>query len=65
MKTPYLLLVICLVFGCSTKKNILYIQDIDQTNSAELHFETPTIQANDILKITVSTLEPSAAYSLW
>jgi polysaccharide export outer membrane protein len=61
MKTPYLLLVICLVFGCSTKKNILYIQDIDQANSAELHFETPTIQANDILKITVSTLEPSAA----
>tara|TARA_B110001452_G_scaffold59365_1_gene46114 strand:+ start:10397 stop:11155 length:759 start_codon:yes stop_codon:yes gene_type:complete len=61
MKTPYLLLVICLVFGCSIKKNILYVQDIDQTNSAELHFETPTIQANDILKITVSTLEPSAA----
>jgi polysaccharide export outer membrane protein len=61
MKTPYLLLIICLVFGCSTKKNILYVQDIDQSNSAELHFETPAIQANDILKITVSTLEPSAA----
>ena len=61
MKTSHLLLVTCLILGCSTKKNILYVQDIDQSNSAELHFETPAIQANDILKITVSTLEPSAA----
>jgi polysaccharide export outer membrane protein len=61
MKTLFILFVISIMFGCSTKKNILYVQDIDQANPTELHFETPTIQASDILKITVSTLDPSAA----
>ena len=61
MKIPFILLAICLLFGCSTKKNILYVQDIDQVNPTELHFEAPKIQANDILEISVSTLEPSAA----
>ena len=61
MKTPFILLTISLLFGCTSKKSILYVQDIDQANTTELHFETPTIQANDILKITVGALEPSAA----
>ena len=60
MKIPFLLLVVSLLFGCTTKKDILYVQDIDQAYPAELHFKTPTIQANDILKITVGALEPSA-----
>jgi len=62
MKPLFILFTIILMFGCTSKKNILYVQDIDRANSAELHFETPTIQANDILKITVGTLEPSAAF---
>ncbi len=37
------------------------MQDIDRTNFAKLLFKAPSIQASDILKITVSTLEPSAA----
>jgi polysaccharide export outer membrane protein len=61
MKTPFILLTISLLFGCTSKKNILYVQDIDQANTNELHFESPTIQANDILKITVGALEPTAA----
>lgn len=61
MKPLFILFTIILMFGCTSKKNILYVQDIDRANSAELHFETPTIQANDILKITVGALEPSAA----
>ena len=63
MKSTFLRLLIAflLIQSCSSKKNILYVQDIDQANHSELHFETPTIQANDILKITVSALEPSAA----
>tara|TARA_B110000971_G_scaffold88015_2_gene90405 strand:- start:502 stop:1257 length:756 start_codon:yes stop_codon:yes gene_type:complete len=61
MKTPFILLTISLLFGCTSKKNILYVQDIDQANTTELHFESPTIQANDILKITVGALEPTAA----
>ena len=61
---PYFILIISVFLAlnsCSSKKDILYVQDIDRSSSVELHFETPTIQANDILKITVSTLEPSAA----
>ena len=61
MKPSFILLLVSLLFGCSSKKDILYVQDIDRANSAELHFDTPTIQANDILKITVGALEPSAA----
>ena len=64
MKPLFILFTISLLFGCTSKKNILYVQDIDRANSAELHFETPTIQANDILKITVGALEPSAAIPL-
>lgn len=60
MKTPFILFIICFISGCTTKKDILYFQDIDQTNPIELNFETPKIQAYDILKITVGALEPSA-----
>ena len=63
MKTNFILtlLTYLVLMSCSTKKNILYVQDIDQTTPVELNFETPTIQTGDILKITVSTLDPSAA----
>ena len=63
MKTNFILtlLTYLVLTSCSTKKNILYVQDIDQTTPIELNFETPTIQTGDILKITVSTLDPSAA----
>lgn len=62
MKTNFTLtlLIYLTLMSCSSKKDILYVQDIDQAISTELHFETPTIQADDILKITVSTLDPSA-----
>ncbi len=55
------LFTLILLQSCSSKKNILYVQDIDRSNLTELNFEAPTIQANDILKINVATLEASAA----
>jgi polysaccharide export outer membrane protein len=61
MKIPFILLVISLMFGCRSKKDTLYLQDINRDNPVQLHFKTPSIQANDILKITVGALEPSAA----
>lgn len=60
----YFILSLCsiLIFtSCSSKKDILYVQDIHLAKPTELQFESPTIQTNDILKITVSALEPSAA----
>lgn len=55
------LFTLILLQSCSSKKNILYLQDIDIASPIELNFEAPTIQANDILKINVATLEASAA----
>ena len=55
------LFTLILLQSCSSKKNILYVQDIDRSNLTELNFEAPTIQANDILKINVTTLEALAA----
>lgn len=62
MKAYFRLIFLALLLfnSCTSKKGILYVQDIDQAKLSELHFETPTIQANDILKITVGALEPSA-----
>ena len=63
MKSYFVLSLIAymILISCSSKKNILYVQDIDQTNLAVLRFERPTLQANDILKITVAALEPTTA----
>lgn len=42
--------------SCATKKEILYFQDADEFNNTAVTYERPTIQPNDILRITVGTL---------
>ena len=49
-----------LVFSCSTKKEILYLQDVDQHHNTEIRYTTTTIQPNDILRINVSALIPES-----
>lgn len=61
---PYCILTLSIFMtfmSCRSKKDTLYLQDINQNIITQLHFETPSIQANDILKITVSALDPTAA----
>ena len=61
---PYFILflsILMIFMSCRSKKDTLYLQDINQNIITQLRFEAPTIQANDILKITVSALDPSAA----
>lgn len=50
------LAIIVLTQSCATKKEILYFQDADEFNNTAVTYERPTIQPNDILRITVGTL---------
>ncbi len=47
--------------SCASKKDIWYIQDAGENNTAQINFQQTTIQPNDILKIDVETLVPEAA----
>lgn len=50
-----------MISSCVTKKEILYLQDVDEYNKTALNYQDITIQPNDILKISVSALIPETA----
>ena len=50
-----------LLQSCVSKKQMLYLQDLDTVNSQEVTYNNHTLQVDDILKITVTTLMPKAA----
>lgn len=56
-----MVLTIVSLFSCATKKEIIYFQDIQALNSKNIEqpFE-PIIETNDILYISVSSMEPKA-----
>jgi polysaccharide biosynthesis/export protein len=58
---PLLLGVLLLLQSCVSKKEILYLQDIDSNPAHEVISNITTLQPNDILKIEVSALMPEAA----
>lgn len=47
--------------GCASKKDVLYLQDIDAREVSTVDYQSATVQPNDILKITVESLSPEAA----
>ena len=51
---------ILMLASCSTKKDVLLFQDKSKLN-AHISYQAPKIQANDILSIQVSTLQPELA----
>ncbi|QHS58229.1 polysaccharide biosynthesis/export family protein [Chitinophaga agri] len=57
------ILSLCL-FACSTPKNITYFQDMADTarlrSVSQAEYYTPTIQPDDILQVTIQTLDPTA-----
>ena len=52
---------ITLLQSCVSKKEMLYLQDVESYNNTEVTYNNHTIQVDDILKITVATLMPEAA----
>lgn len=49
------LVILCSMFSCSTKKQIIYLQDIDAYDDSEVIFPDNTIQPNDILSVQVAS----------
>jgi len=58
MKKTFLFLVsLFMLFSCASKKDILYFQDSESLNLAQINQDfDPIIEANDILHITVSSI---------
>ena len=62
IKCIFLLIVsLVLLQSCVSKKQMLYLQDLDAVSGQEVTYNNHTLQVDDILKITVSTLMPEAA----
>lgn len=58
---PIILVLLFILQSCSTRKEMLYLQDLDQYSNTTLTYSTTKIQPNDILKIEVSDLNPVVA----
>lgn len=47
--------------SCTSKKEMLYLQDLDKYSNSTLNYTTTKIQPNDILKVDISDLNPIVA----
>ncbi|NDP28821.1 MAG: polysaccharide export protein [Flavobacterium sp.] len=56
-----ILLLLLVLQSCTTKKSMLYLQDLDSYSNSTLSYATTKIQPNDILKIDISDLNPVVA----
>jgi polysaccharide export outer membrane protein len=62
IKFTFLTLLALILFqSCVSKKEMLYLQDLESFNNSEVTYNNHTLQVDDILKITVSALMPEAA----
>ena len=62
IKTTFLPFVFLLLLqSCVSKRQMLYLQDVDIVNSQEVSYNNHTLQVDDILKISVGALMPEAA----
>ncbi|MDB4325462.1 polysaccharide biosynthesis/export family protein [Flavobacteriaceae bacterium] len=48
--------------SCVSKKEMLYLQDVESYNNTEVTYNNHTLQVDDILKISVGALMPEAAF---
>ena len=53
--------IITLFQSCVSKKEMLYLQDLESYNNTDVTFTNHTLQVDDILKISVGALMPEAA----
>ncbi|EDP71472.1 polysaccharide export protein, BexD/CtrA/VexA family [Flavobacteriales bacterium ALC-1] len=55
------LLSLIILASCASKKEVLYLQDIEAKGAGSIKYQSANIQPNDILKITIESQEPEAA----
>ncbi|NRD23224.1 polysaccharide biosynthesis/export family protein [Winogradskyella litoriviva] len=60
-KNFYVLCCVLLLSSCTSKKEILYLQDANQYSNQEIVYANSKIQTNDVLRINVSALIPDSA----
>jgi polysaccharide export outer membrane protein len=53
-----ILLLLLMLQSCTTKKQMLYLQDLDKYSNSSLIYTSTKIQPNDILKIDIGDLNP-------
>ena len=58
---PIILFIVFLLQSCMSRKEVLYVQDINTYSNSNVAYVTTKIQPNDILKIDVSDLNPIVA----
>ncbi|WP_343694789.1 polysaccharide biosynthesis/export family protein [Flavobacterium sp.] len=58
---PIILLLLVIFQSCTTKKEMLYLQDLDMYSNSNLNYASPKIQPNDILKIDIGDINPLVA----
>ena len=57
--SPFLILFsVLLLQSCTTRKQMLYLQDLDEFKNSKINYAATKIQPNDILYIEVSDLNP-------
>lgn len=56
-----IILFLLIAQSCTTKKEILYLQNIDSLENSNISYATIKIQTNDILKVVVGDLNPLVA----
>lgn len=56
-----ILLLLLMLQSCTTKKQILYLQDLDMYSNSTLNYVSTKIQPNDILKIDIGDINPLVA----
>ena len=56
-----IILFLLILQSCTTKKQMLYLQDLDKYSNSTVSYAATKIQPNDILKISISDLNPIVA----
>ena len=59
-KINFILLIALLVLSCTSSKDILYFQDLNQKDDFSLNYEDYKLKPDDILKIDISSENPEA-----
>ena len=61
----FLILILNVIFSCSTKKNIVYTQDIFKVNDTKYEYKSHRISPFDVLRISISSenIQASEVYS--